>query len=460
MELITRWEVFNTASLAFCQFQGMIGIIIITGFVIFKHNLGESLWPLKENSSNPCSKFCVTEGNEVKQNKNLVNRQIGIRFNEKNKRHINGEEIIMKYLPMRKHLTIAVVALWMLAIPMAALAFAETAYVLGGWIACSGGLCGTEFGLVKHVIGGDSTFFEIHDENPHAMGQYRGYYPSGAFGLQTVVSYAPWQVGPNCYGVTGPIQFKKHASGNFDILQTSENLLADFELDYNTCLMHLEVDQSKKLLYVLIDANKLFVLDADTLEKLTDEPITLGFYGLPGDIALDEKNDMLWVAIGRTSKAYDTNTWLWVDTVVFDSLGADANSNAIAVDGENGYVWAMVEDSLESVLCREDINSGDEETFDPTLCADEATHLAVDPQHPSDLYGLMEGGEFWRIAGAEVDGNSAYPSCDWIDDLGGPMLVEQIDMFIEKPLVYRVYPIHHLVEDPFQHATPITQIRR
>ena len=110
MELITRWEVFNTASLAFCQFQGMIGIIIITGFVIFKHNLGESLWPLKENSSNPCSKFSVTEGKEVKQNKNLVNRQIGIRFNEKNKRHINGEEIIMKYLPMRKHLTIAVVA--------------------------------------------------------------------------------------------------------------------------------------------------------------------------------------------------------------------------------------------------------------------------------------------------------------------------------------------------------------
>ena len=40
MELIANWEVFNTASLAFCQFQGMLTIIAITGIVIFKHNLG------------------------------------------------------------------------------------------------------------------------------------------------------------------------------------------------------------------------------------------------------------------------------------------------------------------------------------------------------------------------------------------------------------------------------------
>ena len=43
MELITNWEVFNAVSLAFCQFQGMLGIIVITGIIIFKHNLGVKL---------------------------------------------------------------------------------------------------------------------------------------------------------------------------------------------------------------------------------------------------------------------------------------------------------------------------------------------------------------------------------------------------------------------------------
>ena len=43
MELITNWEIFDTVSLAFCQFQGMLGIIVISGIVIFKHNLGEKL---------------------------------------------------------------------------------------------------------------------------------------------------------------------------------------------------------------------------------------------------------------------------------------------------------------------------------------------------------------------------------------------------------------------------------
>ena len=48
MELITDWEVFNAASLAFCQFQGLVGIITITGIVIFKHNLGEVLSVFKQ----------------------------------------------------------------------------------------------------------------------------------------------------------------------------------------------------------------------------------------------------------------------------------------------------------------------------------------------------------------------------------------------------------------------------
>jgi len=43
MELISNWEVFNAVSLAFCQFQGLLGIITITSIVIFKHNLGEKL---------------------------------------------------------------------------------------------------------------------------------------------------------------------------------------------------------------------------------------------------------------------------------------------------------------------------------------------------------------------------------------------------------------------------------
>jgi hypothetical protein len=47
MELITNWEVLNAASLGFCQFQGLLGILIISGIVIFKHNLGEKLAPFK-----------------------------------------------------------------------------------------------------------------------------------------------------------------------------------------------------------------------------------------------------------------------------------------------------------------------------------------------------------------------------------------------------------------------------
>ena len=41
MELITNWEVLNAVSLALCQFQGMVGIIVIAGIFIFMHNLGE-----------------------------------------------------------------------------------------------------------------------------------------------------------------------------------------------------------------------------------------------------------------------------------------------------------------------------------------------------------------------------------------------------------------------------------
>ena len=47
MELIINWEVLNTSSLAFCQFQGMLGIIVISGIIIFKHNLGEKLAIIK-----------------------------------------------------------------------------------------------------------------------------------------------------------------------------------------------------------------------------------------------------------------------------------------------------------------------------------------------------------------------------------------------------------------------------
>ena len=53
MELITNWEIFNDASLAFCQFQGLLGIIVITGILIFKHNLGERLSIFKEGISKP-----------------------------------------------------------------------------------------------------------------------------------------------------------------------------------------------------------------------------------------------------------------------------------------------------------------------------------------------------------------------------------------------------------------------
>jgi hypothetical protein len=43
MELITNWKALKAVSLAFCQFQGMAGIIVITGILIFRHNLGELL---------------------------------------------------------------------------------------------------------------------------------------------------------------------------------------------------------------------------------------------------------------------------------------------------------------------------------------------------------------------------------------------------------------------------------
>lgn len=403
----------------------------------------------------------MKEGKEVKQSRELVNRQIEIRSFDKNKRQVNGKEIIMKHLTINKYLTIVVMALWMLTIPMAGLASAKTAYVLGTFDACPGGLCGTEFGLVKHVIGGDSTFigfdwgYEMDEGYFHAMDQYRGVYSSGAVGLQIVVVATPY---PN-HGYHDPIEVRKYSAGNFfDYLDSSVDLNEDDTFTFEK--VYLEVDQSKKLVYVLFDSNRLFVFDADTLEKLTDEPITLdGIYAsTPADIALDEENEQLWVAIGRTAKAYNTNTWDWVKTVVFDSLGRGANANAIAVDGKNGYVWAVVENYPESVLCREDINSEYEETFYYTLCADKATHLAVDPNTPAVLYGLMEGGEFWRIHGAEVDEQPSYPSCDWIEDLGGPGLYTQIDMFIEKPLYIDsgmyIDPFHELAEDPFQYAYP------
>ena len=43
MELITNWEALNEVSLAFCQFQGMLWLIAVTGIVVFKYNLGEVL---------------------------------------------------------------------------------------------------------------------------------------------------------------------------------------------------------------------------------------------------------------------------------------------------------------------------------------------------------------------------------------------------------------------------------
>ncbi len=43
MEFIANWEAFNTASLAFCQVQGLLGIIIIAGIAVFKYNLGDML---------------------------------------------------------------------------------------------------------------------------------------------------------------------------------------------------------------------------------------------------------------------------------------------------------------------------------------------------------------------------------------------------------------------------------
>jgi hypothetical protein len=43
MEIITNWEVFNSVSLAFCQFQGLLWIIALGAIAIFKYNLGEVL---------------------------------------------------------------------------------------------------------------------------------------------------------------------------------------------------------------------------------------------------------------------------------------------------------------------------------------------------------------------------------------------------------------------------------
>ena len=34
MELITNWQAFNSVSLAFCQFQGMLWLIAVSGIVI------------------------------------------------------------------------------------------------------------------------------------------------------------------------------------------------------------------------------------------------------------------------------------------------------------------------------------------------------------------------------------------------------------------------------------------
>ena len=43
MELIINWEILNTASLAFCHFQEMVGVMVITGIAIYKNSLGEEV---------------------------------------------------------------------------------------------------------------------------------------------------------------------------------------------------------------------------------------------------------------------------------------------------------------------------------------------------------------------------------------------------------------------------------
>ena len=48
MELITNWEIFDAVSLAFRQFQGLLGIMATTGVAIFKYDLGEKLEIFKQ----------------------------------------------------------------------------------------------------------------------------------------------------------------------------------------------------------------------------------------------------------------------------------------------------------------------------------------------------------------------------------------------------------------------------
>jgi hypothetical protein len=51
--------------LHFCQFQGLVGLIIITGIAIFKHNLGEVFSPFKLKGGG--------RGKKIKNQKYILN---------------------------------------------------------------------------------------------------------------------------------------------------------------------------------------------------------------------------------------------------------------------------------------------------------------------------------------------------------------------------------------------------
>ncbi|MEA1984348.1 MAG: PEF-CTERM sorting domain-containing protein [Euryarchaeota archaeon] len=123
-------------------------------------------------------------------------------------------------------------------------------------------------------------------------------------------------------------------------------------------LAGIVVDQDEQRVYTVDRrTNKLYVYDWDstakTLTLVTGAPFTLSGASAYG-IALDEINDMLYVASSSsTIRYYDTATWTSQGTIALSSAAI-----GIAIDAQRGYMYTGGWD--DTVISKYDLNTANE----------------------------------------------------------------------------------------------------
>jgi len=151
-------------------------------------------------------------------------------------------------------------------------------------------------------------------------------------------------------------------------------------------LAGIVVDQDKQKIYTMDrSTNKLYVYDWDatakTLTLVAGAPFTLTGVSAWG-IALDETNDMLYVASSSTTiRYYDTATW-----TLQGSFTVTPTAIGVAVDAQNGWVYSGGWSS--GVISKYDLNTDTETTTD--LGTGDPIGFAVDPA-TSNLFVTTTG---------------------------------------------------------------------